>query len=375
MRRIALLLSACLFAVPFSVALGQPRTIESQGQRISVETVVDGLNHPWGLAFLPDGAMLVTERPGRLRIVSKDGEPSKPVTGVPPVFARGQGGLLDVALDPNFESNSLVYISYSEPGQGGASTAVARGRLDRSRAAFEQVQVIFRQEPKVDGGNHFGSRLVFAPDGTLFVTTGERFKFDPAQDLSNDLGKIIHIRADGSIPPDNPFVGRAGMRPEIWSYGHRNSQGAAINPQTGVLWMVEHGPRGGDELNIIAPGRNYGWPLVSWGKHYNGQEIPAPPTRPDLAQPIYHWTPVISPSGMAFYTGDLFPAWRGSLLIGGLTARALVRLTLDGPRVTGEERFPMGARIRDVRQGPEGAIYLLTDETNGAILRLRPASR
>ncbi len=375
MRRIALLLPVCLLLAPFGTALGQPRIVESQGQRIGVETVADGLEHPWGLAFLPDGAMLVTEKPGRLRIVSKEGETSKPVTGVPPVFAQSQGGLLDVALDPNFASNSTIYLSYAEPGEGGASTAVARGNLDLSRGALEQVQVIFRQQPKVDGGGHFGSRIVFAPNGMLFVTMGERFKFDPAQDISNHLGTIVRIHADGSVPRDNPFVGRPDARPEIWSYGHRNSQGAAIHPQTGALWIVEHGPRGGDEINIPEPGRNYGWPLVSWGQHYNRQDIPDPPTRPDLAQSIHQWTPVISPSGMAFYTGDVLPAWRGSLLVGGLSARALVRLTLDGQRVTGEERLALGARIRDVRQGPDGAVYLLTDQDNGAILRLRPASR
>jgi glucose/arabinose dehydrogenase len=354
-------------------AAQQPQRLKTQTGDILVETVASGLNHPWGLAFLPDGRMLVTERPGRLRVVSSDGQISKPVNGVPRVFAQGQGGLLDVALDPNFVDNRLVYISFAEPGEGGASTAVARGRLNADATALENPAVIFRQMPKVGGGNHFGSRLAFARDGKLFVTMGERFKFDPAQDLSVHLGKIVRINPDGSVPQDNPFVGGANARPEIWSYGHRNSQGAAIHPQTGVLWESEHGPLGGDEINVPEAGKNYGWPLVSWGKHYDGREIPKPPTRPDLAGSIYQWTPVIAASGMAFYTGDAFSAWRGNLLVGGLVSQGIVRLTLDGQRVTGEERIPLGSRIRDVRLGPDGFVYALTDADNGRILRLRPA--
>ncbi len=338
---------------------------------VEVRTVAAGLEHPWGLDFLPDGRMLVTERPGRLRVVGTDGSLSEPVAGVPDVYASGQGGLLDVALDPAFAGNRRIYLSFAEPGPGGASTAVARGVLDGTR--LREAEVIFRQHPKVSGSNHFGSRLAFAPDGTLFVTLGERFKFEPAQDLSNHLGAVVRINPDGSVPADNPFVGQAGARPEIWSYGHRNSQGAAIHPGSGKLWMHEHGPRGGDEINIPAAGANHGWPLVSWGRHYSGEDIPDPPTRPDLADAIHQWTPVIAASGMSFYTGDLFPAWRGNLLVGGLVARAVVRLTLDGERVTGEDRIPLGARIRDVAQGPDGAIYVLTDEDDGAILRLTPS--
>ncbi len=274
----------------------------------------------------------------------------------------------------NFASNGLVYLSYAEPGDGGASTAVARGRLNAASTALENVQVIFRQLPKVSGGGHFGSRLVFARDGTLFVTLGDRRQFEPAQDLSSHIGKIVRINPDGTVPRDNPFVGRAGVRPEIWSYGIRNAQGAALHPQTGALWEIEHGPRGGDELNLPEAGKNYGWPLVSWGVHYSFQDIPKPPTRPDLAQPIYQWTPVISPSGMTFYTGEVFAPWRGNLLIGGLSARSLIRLTLQGERVTAEERIALGARIRDVRQGPDGAVYALTDHSDGAILRLTKAA-
>jgi glucose/arabinose dehydrogenase len=319
--------------------------------------------------------MLVTERAGRLRSVSKEGALSKPISGVPEVVAKGQGGLLDVALDPDFASNRLVYLSYSEPGEGGASTAVARGRLNEAATALDDIEVIFRQQPKVSGNNHFGSRLVFSRDGMLFVTLGERFKFDPAQDLSNHIGKIVRIHPDGSVPSDNPFVGRDDAKPEIWSYGHRNVQGAALHPETGVLWTHEYGPEGGDELNIPEAGRNYGWPLVSWGRHYTGQNIPDPSTRPDLAPSVYYWTPAISPSGMTFYTGEMFPKWRGNILIGGLGSETLVRLTLDGQQVTGEERIDMDERIRDVHQGDDGAVYVLTDKSDGEILRLTPASK
>jgi aldose sugar dehydrogenase len=350
----------------YGMSVDGPRN--TKAGTIKVETVTTGLSHPWGLAFLPDGRMLVTERSGTLRLVSKDGKLSPPLSGVPQVVVAGQGGLLDVAIDPDFKSNNLVYLTYSEPGEGGASTAVARGKLGES--GLEGVEVIFRQEPKVQGGNHFGSRLVFAPDGKLFVTLGERFTFAPAQDLTNDLGKIVRINPDGSVPNDNPFVGRKDARPEIWSYGHRNPQGAAIHPETGKLWENEFGPRGGDELNIPQAGANYGWPVVSWGNHYTGEDIPDPPTHPEFADATYHWNPVISPSGTTFYTADAIPAWKGNLLIGGLSEQAIVRLTLDGEKVVGEERIPMGARIRDVVQGPDGAVYALTDEGNGKILRL-----
>ena len=362
--------------VPLTAALiflSQPslpdiRTVPTEAGTIKVETVAKGLDRPWGLAFLPDGEMLVTEKPGTLRRVAKDGTVSKPLSGVPKVVATGQGGLLDVALDPEFSSNRLVYLTYSEPGEGGASTAVARGKLGEN--GLDDVEVIFRQEPKVQGGNHFGSRLAFAPDGTLFVTLGERFQFDPAQDLASDLGKIVRINPDGSIPKDNPFVGKENARPEIWSYGHRNPQGAAIHPETGKVWETEFGPRGGDELNIPLAGSNYGWPVVSWGTHYDGKDIPDPPTHPEFADAIYHWNPVISPSGITFYTADAIPAWKGNLLIAGLSEQAIVRLTLDGEKVTGEERIPLGARIRDVQQAPDGSVYALTDEGDGKILRL-----
>lgn len=353
-------------------AYAAPRTVETRSGPIEVETLVEGLDHPWGLAFLPDGRMLVTERPGRLRIVTSDRRISPPLGGVPAVYANRQGGLLDVAVAPDFATSRMVYVSYAEPGDGGASTAVARGRL--GERDLEGTEVIFRQQPKVDGGGHFGSRLAFAPDGTLFVTTGERFKFAPAQDLGGHLGKVVRINPDGSVPRDNPFRGRTDVRPEIWSYGHRNVQAAAINPASGKLWIAEHGPKGGDEINVPDAGKNYGWPLVSWGRHYNGEAIPLPTSRPDLAPSIHQWTPVIAASGMAFYTGDVFPGWRGSLLVGGLTAESVVRLTLDGEKVTDEERIPIGSRVRDVRQGPDGCVYVLTDESDGTLLRLSPAS-
>jgi aldose sugar dehydrogenase len=379
-RRGAFALIAASLALLPAAGCAEDRTIDTETGSIKVKTLAEGLDHPWGMAFLPDGRLLVTERAGDLRIVSADGTLTDPLSGVPKVVAEGQGGLLDVALDPNFAENKLVYLSYSEPGDGGASTAVARGRLTEN--AVEDVKVIFRQTPKVSGGNHFGGRLAFTPDGKLFITLGERFKFEPAQDLTSHLGKIVRINPDGSVPPDNPFIGQKDAQPEIWSYGHRNVESAAIHPKTGKLWTLEFGPKGGDELNIPAPGLNYGWPVVSWGKHYDGKDIPNPPTHPEFADAVRHWTPVISPSGVTFYTAEAFPgwtantipAWKDNLLIGGLSSQAIVRLTLDGETVTGEERIPMGARIRDVEQGPDGAVYALTDAGDGAVLRITAQS-
>lgn len=367
-----LLTLALAFGFPGPGA-GKDRVIETKEAALKVQKVAGDFEFPWGLAFLPDGRMLVTERAGRLRIVGKDGAVSEPVRGVPDVLADGQGGLLDVAIDPDFDENRLVYLSYAESGEGGAGTAVARGKLGES--GLENVEVIWRQTPKVEGRPlHFGSRLVFAPDGKLFITTGDRFKFDPAQDLSTTVGKIVRINPDGSVPEDNPFAGQEGKLPEIYSYGHRHVQGAAIHPETGKLWETEFGPLGGDELNIVEAGKNYGWPVVSWGKHYDGKEIPDPPTHPEFTDAVKHWTPVISPSGTTFYTGDAIPAWKGNLLIGGLTAQGIVRLTLDGDKVVDEERIPLKNRIRNVVQGPDGAVYVLTDKSDGKILRLSPAS-
>lgn len=370
-----------ILALGFGPALALQQTIDTEEGPIKVETVAEGLKHPWGMTFLPDGRMLVTERPGALRLVSTDGSVSEPLAGVPKVAARGQGGLLDVALDPAFMTNKMIYLSYAEAGDGGAGTTVARGRL--KDGGLTDVKVIFQQTPKVDGPNHFGGRLAFAPDGTLFITLGDRFKFEPAQDLSSHLGKVVRINPDGSVPQDNPFIGQKGAQPEIWSLGHRNVESASIDPETGKLWTLEFGPKGGDELNRPAPGNNYGWPVVSWGSHYDGKKIPDPPTRPEFADAVRQWTPVISPSGATFYTAEpvpgwtaeAIPAWAGDLLVGGLSSQSIVRLTLDDDKVSGEERIPLGVRVRDVIQGPDGAVYALTDEDNGKILRLTAESQ
>lgn len=340
---------------------------------VRAETVVSGLSHPWGLAFLPDGRMLVTERPGRLRVVSTTGQLSEPLTGLPAVHAVGQGGLLDVALDPKFAENQLVYVSYAEAGEGGAGTAVARGRLAEGR--LEDVAVIYRQRPKLVGGGHYGSRLVFAKDGKLFITQGDRMRTpDSAQSLSAGQGKIVRLNTDGTVPKDNPFAGRQGALPEIWSYGHRNIQAAALHPETGQLWTVEHGARGGDEVNYPQAGKNYGWPVITYGVNYSGASIGEGTSREGMEQPVYYWDPVIAPSGMVFYTGDRYPGWKGSVLVGSLTPGALVRLQLNGNRVIKEERYlgDLGARIRDVQQAPDGFVYLVTDADNGRILRVVP---
>jgi glucose/arabinose dehydrogenase len=319
--------------------------------------------------------MLVTERPGRLRIVAMDGRVSPPLAGVPESYARGQGGLLDVTLHPDFARNRLVYFSYAEQGPGGAGTAAAMARLAEDGTRLENLKVIFRQLPKVDGGFHFGSRVVFARDGRVFITIGERNQMELAQDVSVNRGQVIRIEADGRIPADNPFVNRNGARPEIWSYGHRNPQGAALHPETGKLWTVEHGPGGGDEVNIPLPGRNYGWPVIGHGRHYDGRPIGIGTHREGMEQPVYFWNPAIAPSGIDFYTGDKFPGWRGNLLIAVLRQQMLVRLELKGEKVVREERMlrDIGDRLRHVRQGPDGYIYLLTDESDGRILRLEPA--
>lgn len=367
------------------VVPGQTRAPEQKlNVAFDVVTVVEGLRNPWGMAFLPDGKILVTERVGYLRIVNADGTlVPQPVGGLPATDNRGQGGLLDVALDPNFATNGLIYWSYAEPKESGMNnTAVARGKLvDTPPARVENVQVIYRQTPSLNSLLHYGSRLVFASDGTLFITHGERSITEgrmQAQRLDGLLGKVARINPDGSIPKDNPFVGREGARPEIFSLGHRNIQSAALHPSTGELWEVEHGTRGGDEINIVRKGKDYGWPTAAYGIEYNGQPITGgTTTQAGTEQPIYYWDPVIGPSGMAFYTGALFPAWKGSLFIGGHQTNDLVRVTLDGEKVTGEERLltdqARRIRVRDVRQGPEGALYLLSDEVvTGRLLKLVP---
>jgi aldose sugar dehydrogenase len=345
-----------------------PKSGRLPGRQVDV---AHGLQHPWGLAFLPDGRMLVTERAGRLRIVDRNGALSEPLAGVPQVRDGGQGGLLDVALSPTFAQDRLVYLSFSEPGEGGAGTAVTRGRL--GERGLESAQTIWRQHPKVSGSLHWGSRLVFRADGTLFVTLGDRGSRDYAQELSATIGKIVRINPDGTIPRDNPFVGRDGARPEIWSYGHRNAQGAALDAH-GRLWTIEHGARGGDEVNHPEAGRNYGWPVITYGVDYSGAKIGVGTAQAGMEQPVYYWDPVIAPSGATFYSADAFPDWRGDLLVGSLKPGGLVRLRLTEGRVTDESHYVIdpGERVRDVRQGPDGLIYILTDSSRGRIVRLEP---
>ena len=371
-KRSSVLLSVALAILMVSwQACAQKSSVKAEAGSVNVETLAGDLNHPWGMAFLPDKRLLVTERSGTLRILDQNNKLSTPLKGVPEVIARGQGGMLDVALDPDFNQNRLVWLSFAEPGPNGtASTAVGRGQLEDNE--LKDFKVIFRQQPKVEGNNHFGGRIVFTPEGHLILTMGERFKFEPAQDLSNHLGTIVRLNRDGSIPPDNPFVGKSNAEAAIWSYGHRNIESAAIDPATKKLWVAEMGPKGGDEFNQPAAGRNYGWPVVSWGKHYDGGNIPNPPTRPEFADAVIHWTPTISPSGMVFYTGSLFPAWKGSALIGGLTSSGIVRVKVNGEQAEEVERIPLATRVRDVEQAPDGSVYVLTDQSNGKILRLSP---
>jgi glucose/arabinose dehydrogenase len=349
--------------------------LRSERHNFELVTRASGLEHPWGMAFLPDGRLLVTERPGRLRIVTAAGRVGEPLAGVPKVDAVGQGGLLDVAVDPEFAANRLVYLSFTEPRSGGNATAVARGRL--GELGLEEVEVIFRQEPAMAGRHHYGSRLVFARDGRLFVTLGDRYKGkEEAQALDTHLGKVVRIERDGRVPDDNPYRGRPGALPEIWSYGHRNVQGAALHPVTGELWTNEHGPKGGDELNRTQPGRNYGWPAITHGVDYSGAVISDKTAAPGMEQPVHYWVPSIATSGLLFYTGDRFPGWRGNAFIGGLRSQQLVRLELTDGQVTHEETLlkdVVNQRIRDVEQGPDGLVYLLTDEKDGRLLSIVPA--
>jgi glucose/arabinose dehydrogenase len=366
-----LVLAACATA-----AQAADPTIPSSTGPIAVETVARGLVHPWSLAFLPDGRMLLTERPGRMRIVMRDGTLSLPLAGVPRVVAYSQAGLLDVALDRGFAQNRTIYFCFNA--DAGGAIAVARAELDSDDPPrLNQVAIIFRQQgPPSPSALNVACRIAQAPDDNLFVSLGDHFgPRDDAQNLANHIGKIVRIKPDGSVPPGNPFIGRPGVRPEIWSYGHRNAEGLAFNPADGKLWEQEHGPQGGDEINIIEKGKNYGWPVIGFGIDYNGARIHESTHKAGMEQPVWHWTPSIAPSGMAFYTGDLFPRWKGSLINGALKFELLSRLKLDGDRVVQEERLLQGLheRIRDVRQGPDGALYLLTDNDAGRILRLVPA--
>jgi glucose/arabinose dehydrogenase len=375
MMRAASAAALALIVAQPACASDQPPTADTQHGKVRIVTVAEGLEHPWGVAFLPDGRALVTERPGRLRIVGADGKLGAPLEGVPAVSATGQGGLLDVQLDPEFAKNRLVYLSYAEPREGGNGTAVARGML--TERGLDGVQVIFRQDVTINGRHHFGSRLVFDGNGRLFVTLGDRnSERARAQALDSHIGKVVRIERDGTVPADNPFVGRADAKPEIWSYGHRNVQGAALHPVTGELWTNEHGPRGGDELNRTLAGLNYGWPKVTYGVEYSGKTISESPTAPGIEPPVHYWVPSIATSGMLFYTGSQFPKWRGNAFVGGLASQQLSRLEMDGNKVVSEEVLLKGVlnqRVRDVEQGPDGYLYLLTDEDNGKLLRLEPA--
>src|SRR6195952_4039117 len=383
---VALVIASLAAAIALSASLlivtgtrGETTSFASSAGPLEVQTVASGLVHPWSLAFLPDGRMLVTERPGRMRIVTQQGQLSPPLLGVPEVWASGQGGLLDVITDKSFAQNNTVYFCFSEREGSGGRTAVASATLiDGNAPRLDDLSIIFRQEGPASSGNHYGCRIVQAADGNLFVTLGEHFTYrDEAQNLRNHLGKLIRIAPDGSVPKDNPFVGRADAKPEIWSYGHRNEQGLAINPASGDLWEIEHGPQGGDEVNIIGKGKNYGWPVIGFGVDYGGAKIQERTAKHGMEQPVKYWVPSIAPSGMTFYTAKLFPKWSGSLFTGALAGKMLVRLSLSGDAVTGEERLlqNLNERIRDVRQGPDGALWLLTDSSAGRILRVSPAAK
>ena len=361
-------------AVLAAPAIGRAQApLRSAKASLRLVTLSHGLVQPWSMAFLPDGRMLITERPGRLRVFANGRLEPTPLAGVPKVAATGQGGLLDVCLHPNFARNRVLYLSYSAEGAGGNATTVARAEL--GDGGLQAVTVIFEALPRAAGGLHFGSRIVFDRAGQMYVSTGERYNRPRAQSLADPAGKIVRLNDDGSVPPDNPFVGRAGVRPEIFSFGHRNPQGLAMHPVTGRIWEVEHGPRGGDELNLLKAGANYGWPLATHGIDYNGSIISPNKSLPGMEDPLRVWTPSISPCGLCFYTGTAFPGWKGSLFTGGLSAYALFRIELDGERYVDEERLIEGRLpyIRDVRQGPDGLIYLVTHSDDGGLFRLDPA--
>lgn len=380
MLRKTLLATVCasaLIVTATPVFAASTQELKSEQGTLEVTPITQGLEHPWALAFLPDRqGMLVTERPGNLRVVSMDGKRSAPISGVPKVWAKGQGGLLDVVLSPDFKQDRRVYLSYAEGGGEGdkAGTAVGRGRLSEDLTTLKDFKVIFRQEPKLSVGNHFGSRLVFDRDGYLFISLGENNDRMTAQDLDKLQGKVVRIYPDGRVPDDNPFVGQAGVRPEIWSYGHRNPQGLALNPWSGTIWENEHGPKGGDEINVIERGKNYGWPLATNGINYSGQPIPEAKgkTAEGTVPPHHVWEVSPAISGMAFYDADRFKPWQHNVFIGALASQELIRLQFDGDKVVHEERLlgELKARIRDVRQGPDGYLYVLTDEEDGALYKV-----
>ncbi|PVY42208.1 PQQ-dependent sugar dehydrogenase [Pontibacter virosus] len=357
---------------------GQTRACAIKSETaFDVQVLTKNLEKPWAIEPLPDGNLLVTEKPGRMRIVSATGQIGNPIAGIPKVDARGQGGLLDVALGPKFDSDRMIYWSYTEPRQGGNATSVARGVLSEDRSRVENVQVIFQAQPTYDGTMHYGSRLNFGPDGMLYITLGERSDIEirpQAQQMNSHMGKTIRIAPDGKVPNDNPFVNKENHLPEIWSVGHRNVQAATFN-DAGEFWIVDHGPQGGDEVNKVEKGKNYGWPTVTFGEEYSGAPVPnAVTTKEGFVDPVYYWDPVIAPSGAQFYTGSAFPEWKGNLFVGGLRAQALVRLRIENNRVTGEEHLlkDRDQRVRDVRQGPDGALYVVTDKENGELWKITP---
>ncbi len=371
----SLLIILMCMSCHLSWAQDKQQLIHSEKQFFRIVPLLAGLESPWSIAFLPDGRMLVTERAGRLRLVSQDFKlDPTPIEGLPEVIANGQGGLFDVVLHPQHAQNGWIYWAYNAPGAGGWGTALARGKLQGQR--MTEVQVLFSMQPKTRSAHHFGGRIVFDAAGMVYLTLGDRGDKDRAQKLNDHAGSVIRLHDDGRVPNDNPFVKRAGALPEKWTLGHRNMQGAAINPQTGELWTHEHGPQGGDEVNVIRPGLNYGWPVVTYGVNYGvGTKIGEGQFKPGMVQPLQVWIPSIAPSGMAFVSGSQFPQWQGSLLVGALRGQMLVRLTLEGDKVLSEERLFQGrpGRIRDVRMGPDGLVYLLTDDPQGALLRLEPA--
>ncbi len=372
-RRFVLTAATAGLAAPALVGAQERQTLTSAKASYRLAKLGDGLEQPWGMAFLPDARVLITERPGRLRIFADGKLDARPLTGVPAVQSSGQGGLLDVCLHPDFARNRVLYLSYSGPGNGGTATTVARAEL--ADGGLRNVATVYEALPRTGGGLHFGSRIAFDRAGLMYVTAGERYQMKRAQDLKDLGGKIVRLRDDGSVPPDNPFVGRADARPEIFTWGHRNPQGLAMHPETGRMWSVEHGPRGGDELNLLKAGANYGWPLATHGIDYNGSIISEHKSRPGMEDPVRAWVPSISPCGLCFYTGDKFPGWKGSVFTGALSAYALFRIELDGERYRSEERLIDGRLpyIRDVRQGPDGLLYLVTHSDQGGLFRLEPA--
>ncbi len=369
-----LILTGCLSFLLFSAADTHAQTINSQQAKFKVETIADGLSYPWSMSFIPGNGYLVTERDGRLWHVGQTGEKTE-IKGVPDVQSQGQGGLLEIALSPDFEKDNLVYLSYAGGTRFEFNTELARAKLDLKTNTLSDLKVIFKAEPKMSGGNHFGGKILFLPDGTLLLTLGERNRKDEAQKTNHHLGKIVRLNRDGSIPQDNPFVGKADFKPEIFTYGNRNVQGIALQPGTNRIWEHEHGPKGGDEVNILKPGANYGWPAITYGVNYTGFKITDKTQMPGMEQPVIHWTPSIAPSGMAFYDGDHFPQWKGDIFVGALAGTHLRRLEVKGDKITGQEVLlaDMEERIRDVRNGPDGYIYLLTDSVDGRLIRLSPA--